>query len=242
MPSKLLGCIGVLYKIVHKTARFSVSQFSFPFNCRPANALVLQFGTLPLRCLFSNSLVAIFVILFCSRVVHRFLYWKMVQNWHAGLFFNITLCQKRIKKSRARFFSAQIILAEETKRMCLARPVFNLEALGAFIAYFHLFRHLKVIQLFQKYAKTFYFWQAFRQKNRMKIATPSGFKIRFLPSGDVKHPLNINLVNSNFFAIFVKLTWSLSISSLTSRFLFVLVSFTAGCLLASCFSVGPSVL
>ena len=28
---------------------------------------------------------------------------------------------------------------------------------GAFFAYFHLFRHLKVVQIFQKYVKTFYF-------------------------------------------------------------------------------------
>ena len=47
--------------------------------------------------------------------------------------------------------------------MSLARPVFNLKAIefGSFFAYFHLFRHLKVIQLFQKYAKTLFFRQAF---------------------------------------------------------------------------------
>ena len=39
----------------------------------------------------------------------------------------------------------------------------------AFFAYFHLFRPLKVIQHFQKYAKTFYFRQAFRQKTRLKV-------------------------------------------------------------------------
>ena len=57
--------------------------------------------------------------------------------------------------------------------MSLSRPVFNLKAieLGAFFAYFHLFRHLRVIQIFQKHAKTFYFRQAFKQKkNRLKIA------------------------------------------------------------------------
>ena len=56
--------------------------------------------------------------------------------------------------------------------MSLSRPVFNLKAIefGSFFAFFHLFRHLKVIQIFQKYAKTFYFRQAFRQKNRLKIA------------------------------------------------------------------------
>ena len=50
----------------------SFSQFSFPFNSRTANALVLNFGTLLLSCLFSNILLAIFDILFCSRVIHRF--------------------------------------------------------------------------------------------------------------------------------------------------------------------------
>ena len=72
--------------------------------------------------------------------------------------------------------------------MCLARPVFNLKAIecGAFSAHFHLFRHLKVIQLFQNYAKTFYFRQAFRQKkNRLKIAlqiTKLGFSPKVMPS------------------------------------------------------------
>ena len=67
--------------------------------------------------------------------------------------------------------------------MSLARPVFNLKAieLGAFFAYFHLFRHLKVIQHFQKYAKTLYFWQAFRQKKKhLKIAVQVS-KLGFSP-------------------------------------------------------------
>ena len=50
----------------------SLSQFSFPFTFRTADALVLKFGTLPLSCLFANTLLAIFDILFCSRVIHRF--------------------------------------------------------------------------------------------------------------------------------------------------------------------------
>ena len=54
-------------------------------------------------------------------------------------------------------YSSQIVLAVETKRLSLARPVFNLKAVEfwSFFANFHLFRHLKVIQTFQKYAKTF---------------------------------------------------------------------------------------
>ena len=75
--------------------------------------------------------------------------------------------------------------------MPLARPVFNLKAIefGAFFAYFHSFRHLKVIQLFQKYAKTFYFRQAFRQKKPFEDS-PSGFKIRFWPYSDALTLIN----------------------------------------------------
>ena len=50
----------------------SFSQFSFPFNFQTANALVLKFGTLPLRCLFSNTLLAIFDIFFRSKVIYHF--------------------------------------------------------------------------------------------------------------------------------------------------------------------------
>ena len=50
----------------------SFSQFSFPFNFQTANALVLKFGTLPFRCIFSNTLLAIFDIFFRSKVIYRF--------------------------------------------------------------------------------------------------------------------------------------------------------------------------
>ena len=50
----------------------SFSQFSFPFNFRTANALVLKVGTLPLSGFFSNTLLMIFDILFRSRVIYRF--------------------------------------------------------------------------------------------------------------------------------------------------------------------------
>ena len=50
----------------------SFSQFSFSYNFRTANSLVLKFGTLPLSGLFSNTFLAIFDILFRSRVIHRF--------------------------------------------------------------------------------------------------------------------------------------------------------------------------
>ena len=64
--------------------------------------------------------------------------------------------------------------------MSLSRPVFNLKAIefGAFFAYFHLFRHLKVIQILQKYAKTFIF-DKLSDKKKPFEDSPSGFKIRF---------------------------------------------------------------
>ena len=50
------------------------------------------------------------------------------------------------------FFSSQILLAEETKRFSLTRPVFNLKVIefGSFFAYFHLFSHLKSDATFPK--------------------------------------------------------------------------------------------
>ena len=61
-------------------------------------------------------------------------------------------------------FSQQTLIAEETKRKSLAKSVFNLKAFefGEFFACFHLFRYLKVVQLFQNCAKIFSFRQAFR--------------------------------------------------------------------------------
>ena len=73
MPSKLLSCIGFLYKVVQKIGFFSVFVFSifFPFNFRTAKALVLKSGPLSLYHLFSNILLAIFDSFFRSRVIHR---------------------------------------------------------------------------------------------------------------------------------------------------------------------------
>ena len=70
------------------------------------------------------------------------------------------------------FFSSRILLGEETNRLSLARPVFNTKAMEfrSFFAYFHLFRHLKVIQHFQKYAKNFIFDKLSEEKNCLKIA------------------------------------------------------------------------
>ena len=89
----LVFCTKLYIKLAVSLGSFS--QFSFPFNFRTANALVLKFGTLPLNCRFSNKLLAIFDILFRSRVIHRFGS-KNGPKLTCGVFFNITLFQKRI--------------------------------------------------------------------------------------------------------------------------------------------------
>ena len=66
----LVFCTKLYIKLAVSLCSFS--QFSIPFNFRTANALVLKFGTLLLSCLFSNTLLAIFDILFRSRVIDRF--------------------------------------------------------------------------------------------------------------------------------------------------------------------------
>ena len=154
----------------------SFSQFSFPFK----RLMPWSWNLAHFPCLFSNNLLAIFDIFFLFKNLFTVLYWKMGQKWHAGAFLNKTLFQKRIKKIQSKVLSSQVLLAEETKRLSVVRPVFNLKAIefGSFFAHFHLFRHLKVIQTFQKNAKTFYFRQAFRQ-NKPFEDSPSGFKIRF---------------------------------------------------------------
>ena len=97
----LVFCTKLYIKLAVSLCSFS--QFSFPFHFRTANAYDLKIGTLPLGCLFSNTLLAIFDILFRSRIIHRFAP-KMCQNWHAGVFFNITLFQKRILKTQSSVF------------------------------------------------------------------------------------------------------------------------------------------
>ena len=66
----LVFCTELYIKLAVSLCSFS--QFSFPFNFWTANALVLKFGTLPFSGLFSNILIALFDILFCWRVIHRF--------------------------------------------------------------------------------------------------------------------------------------------------------------------------
>ena len=131
----------------------SSSHFFFLLNFRMTNALVLKTGTLSLSCLFSKFMLANFDNIFRSKVIHL-LYRKMGQNWLAGVFFNIPFFNSDFKNSEQGFFP-QILLAEETKTVYLAKPIFNLKAIefAAFFAYFHLFRHLIGTQIFQSMAK-----------------------------------------------------------------------------------------
>ena len=69
-PVALVFCTKLYIKLAVSLCSFL--QFSFPFNFQTANALVFKFGTLPLCCLFSNTLLASFDILFRSKVIHRF--------------------------------------------------------------------------------------------------------------------------------------------------------------------------
>ena len=162
----LLFCTKLYIKLAVSLCSFS--QFSFPFNFQTANALVLKIGTLPLRCFFSNTLLAIFDIFFRSKVIHRFVPKNGPKMTCGRVFQHNFISKANLKNPEQGFLVHRFYLLRKQKRLSLARPVFNLKAIefGSFFAYFHLFRHLKVIQRFQKYAETFYFRQAFRQKKK----------------------------------------------------------------------------
>ena len=129
---------------------------------------------------FSNTLLAMFDIFFRSKVFHRFVPKNRPKMTCGRVFLHNFISKANLKKSKAKFFSSQILLAEETKKIVSGKAGFQLKSdrIWVIFAYFHLFRHLKVIQPFQKYAKTFYFRQAFRQKKPFEDSS-SGFKIRF---------------------------------------------------------------
>ena len=58
-----------------------------------------------------------------------------------GCFQHNFISKANLKNPEQDFFSSQILLAEETKRLSLARPVFNLKAIefGAFFCLFSPF-------------------------------------------------------------------------------------------------------
>ena len=89
----------------------------------------------------------------------------------AGVFFTITLFQKRILKIQSSFFSPRTLLADKTKRKFLARPVFNLKTidLGAFFNYFHLLSTLKWYNFPKLRQSVSFLTSCQTKKNRLKI-------------------------------------------------------------------------
>ena len=106
MPSKLLDCMVFCTKLFIKLAvsLCSFSQFSFSFNFRTANALVLKFGTLPLSSIFSNTFLGIFDIVLRSRVIHRFVP-KNGPNLTCGHVFQHKIISKANLKTQSKVFS-----------------------------------------------------------------------------------------------------------------------------------------
>ena len=97
----LVFCTKLYIKLAVSLCSFS--QFSFPFNFRTANALVLKFGTPPLSGPFSNSLLAIFDIFFRSRVIYRFVL-KNGPKLTCGRVFQHTFISKENLKIQSKVF------------------------------------------------------------------------------------------------------------------------------------------
>ena len=122
--TKLYTCIKLAVSLC------SFSQFSFPFNFRTANALVLKFCTLLLSCLFSNTLLAIFDIFFSFKNYSPF----CTEKW-AKIDMRERFQHNFISKSRARFLVHRFYLLR--KKNVSGKPGFNLKAIefGAFFTY-----------------------------------------------------------------------------------------------------------
>ena len=87
-PSKLLSCVGFLYKVVQKFGLFSqfVSQFSLTFE--QLKTLSWNLATFLPIIFFSNTLLANFVIFFRSKDIHRSVP-KIGQIWHWDMFLKV---------------------------------------------------------------------------------------------------------------------------------------------------------
>ena len=112
----LVFCTKLYIKLAFSLCSFS--QFSFPFNFQTANALVLKFGTRPLRCLFSNTLLAIFDIFFRSKVIHRFVP-KNVPKMTCGRVFQHNFISKANLKNPEQGFLVQKFYLLRKQKDCL---------------------------------------------------------------------------------------------------------------------------
>ena len=97
----LVFCTKLYRKLAFSMCSFS--QFSFPFNFWTANAKALKFGTLPLDCLFSNTLLPIFDIFFRSGVIHGFVP-KNCQNFTCRRVLNHNFISKASLKNPEQHF------------------------------------------------------------------------------------------------------------------------------------------
>ena len=89
-----------------------------------ANALVLKFGTLPLRCLFSNTLLVIFDIFFHSKVFHRFVP-KNGPKMTCGRFFQHIFISKANLKNPEQGFLVHRFYLLRTQKDCLWQGRFS---------------------------------------------------------------------------------------------------------------------
>ena len=74
-------------------------------------------------------MLAIFDVLFRSKVIHRFVPKNGPKLTCGRVFQHNFISKANLKNPEQVFFSSQILLAEETKRKYLAKPVFNLKAI-----------------------------------------------------------------------------------------------------------------
>ena len=109
----LVFCTKLCIKLAVSLCSFS--QFSFSFNFQTANALVLKFGTLPLRCLFSNTVLAIFDCFFCSKVIHRFVQKIGPKMTCARVFQHICISKANFKNPEQGFLVHRFFLLRKQK-------------------------------------------------------------------------------------------------------------------------------
>ena len=118
----LVFCTKLYIKLAVSLCSFS--QFSFPFNFQTACALVLKFGTLPLSCFVSNILLAILDILFCSRVIHRFVP-KNEPKLTCGRVFQHSFISKANLKNPEQAFSVHRFYLLREQKVCLWQDRFS---------------------------------------------------------------------------------------------------------------------
>ena len=148
----LVFCTKLYIKLAVSLCSFS--KCSFPFNLRTANALDLKFGTLSPGCLFSNTLLAIFDILFRSRITHRFAPKSGPKLTCGRVFQHNFISKANLKNPEQGFLVHRFYLLRKQKEFLWQGRFSTLKAieLGAFFAFFTFLGTLKWYNFFQNYA------------------------------------------------------------------------------------------